>query len=296
MNQGVRVKGIIPYLFILPILVGVGVFGFYCVAHVVLLSFTKTNLINSENVGFANYIYIFKERWFWMALSHTLYYAAWVVPLNLMVGMGLALMMSKKVMGGTVFRFIYLLPWVSSIVIIALVFRYIFNPEWGIANWFLTRLGFDKIMWTEGPIHAIPVVAMMEAWQNMGFGMIIFLGGMTSIKKEVLEAASLDGANEIKRFFHIIIPLLKPTIFFYLVISLIQAFQVFDGVYAFVEGLRGTQATEIFTSPILVSSYFVYLTGFRLFEFGRASAMAVCLFFVVLGIIGLQKCILKRVF
>ena len=288
-DDGIKVRGIGPYLFILPMVIGISIFGFYALFYVFRLSLFKSTLLTSEYVGLKNYTYIFKEKWFLTSLMHTLYYALWSVPLNLIVGLTLAFALHKKMKFGTMFRFIYLLPWVSSTVIVALIFRYIFNPEWGIMNWFLGIFGINKIMWTENYLMAIPVIATMGAWQNAGFGMIIFLGAITSIPKQIFEASDLDGCNEFKKFWYITIPLLKPVIFFYLVISLITAFQVFDAVYAFLEGTPGAGAWTIFTSPIQVSAYFVYSVGFKMFSFGRSAAMGIVMFAIVLTIIIIQK-------
>ena len=295
-EAGIRARGIAPYLFILPLAAGIGIFGFGCLVYVCKLSLTRTDLMSSEYVGLRNYfLVLFENKWFLTSLFHTMYYALWVVPLNLCLGLGLALVTYQRMKFGTLFRCIFLLPWISSVVITALVFRYIFNPEWGILNWFLGLLGIGKIMWTEHYSCAIPAVAIMNAWQSMGFGMIVFLGGINSIPRQIFEAADLDGATELKKFWHVTVPLLKPTIFFYLAISVIFAFQVFDSVYAFIEGARsGGQCPELFTSPILVCSYTIYTMGFSLFTFGQASAMAVMMFLVVFLIIMLQRHFLGR--
>ena len=293
-DDGIRVKGIGPYLFILPMVIGISIFGFYAFFYVLRLSFYKSTLLTSEFIGLKNYSYIFREKWFTISLIHTLYYALWSVPLNLFIGLTLALALYKKMKFGTLFRFIYLLPWVSSTVIIALIFRYVFNPEWGLINWFLGLFGIGKIMWTESYLLAIPVIATIGAWQSAGFGMIIFFGAISSIPRGIFEAADLDGCNEIKKFWHITIPLLKPIIFFYLVISLVTSFQVFDAVYAFLEGMPGTSAWTIFTSPVQICSYFIYLVGFGMFSFGKSSAMGMTMFVIVLGILLMQKFLLGK--
>lgn len=292
-NARIRVRGIAPYLFILPIAIGVGIFGFYCLFEVLRMSFTKTSLLTTEYVGISNYVRIFSTSDFLIPLSHTFYYAVWVVPLNLIVGLSLGMLMFHKIKFGIAFRFIYLLPWVSSPVIIALVFRYIFNPEWGVVNWFLVNIGLPKVMWTERALYAIPVVALIQVWQSMGFGMIIFLGALDGVNLEILEAANLEGANWLQVAMYITIPLLKPAVFFYLVISLIMAFNAFDVIYAFVEGMRGP-SFHVFTTPVLVSSYFIYLEAFRYFTFGSAAAMAICISLVVSGIIVLQRLLVGR--
>jgi len=293
-RTGVEIKGISPYLFILPIAIGASIFGLGAFAYVVKMSFTETSLLKSEYVGLRNYIEIFQEKWLWLSLCHTLYYAAWLVPLNLIIALSLSFAVFRVIRGGAIFRSIYLLPWVSSMVIVGLLFRYMFNAEWGIVNWCLQKIGFSKVLWTESPLTAIPVVAFMEGWRSMGFGMIIFLGAMSSIDIEIIEAAQIEGANWFQRARHIVVPLVKPAIFFYTTISLLTVFQTFDNVYAFVEGIRSSANTDLFISPVLVSSYVIYIIGFRWFEFGKASAMAICLFFVALSIILMQRHLLTR--
>lgn len=295
-STGIKVKGIGPYLFILPILIGVGIFGFGCFAYVLGLSFTKTNLLISRFVGLDNYYYVlFKKPWFSLALLHTSYYAAWSIPLKLLTALGLALAMHRKIKFGAFFRFAYLMPWVSSAVIIALVFRYIFNPQFGIVNWILGQLGFSKVMWTSNFLVAVPVIALMGSWQSMGFGMILFLGALNTIPREIEEASSLEGANSLQRFYYITLPLLKPAIFFYLVVSLIGAFSVFDVVYGFLQGTPGGQsAVQIFISPVLVCSYFIYLMGFRMFAFGKAAAIAIMMFALVFSAILAQRYFMRE--
>ncbi len=290
----IKARGIYPYFFIAPIVIGIGIFGFYCAYEIFRLSLFESSLLSERYVGLDNYFYIFKEKWFLVALSHTLYYAIWIVPANLIIALALSGVMFGKIRGGTFFRVIYMLPWIASPVVIALTFRYIFNSEWGVVNWILVNLGFEKVAWTQSPLTAIPVVALMESWRNMGFGMILFLGAMSSIDKKCLEAAELDGASGFRKLVSIIIPQLKPTIFFYVVISLLYAFQAFDGVYAFVEGVRGAGSWHVFVSPVMVSSYYIYSTAFRMFEFGKASAMAVSLFVIVLIIIVIQKYLTRK--
>lgn len=295
-EAGIEIKGIGPYLFILPILIGVGIFGFGCFVYVLMLSFTETTLLMpAQWVGLNNYFYVlFKSTYFLTSLAHTAYYVIWAVPLSLVVGLGLGLAMYKKIKGGTLFRVIYLLPWVSSAVIIALIFKYIFNPEWGIVNWFLTALGFGKIIWGETLWTTLPVIATMSAWQSMGYGMIIFLGGVSSIPDNIFAAASLEGTNKIQMLRYITLPLLKPTIFFFTVMSVIGSFQVFDIVYVFLEGDYASTGYANLNSPGLVCAYLTYMMAFRELRFGMASSMAMLMFLVTLGIIMIQRHFMGR--
>lgn len=294
---GIPIEGITPYLFILPLVMGIGVFGFICFAYVVRLSFMKSNLVSpAQWVGLKNYFeLLFENKWFWTCLFHTSYYALWSVPLGFITGLGIALAVQKKIKGGAIFRTIYLLPWISSGIIIALIFRYMFNPEWGIVNWVVERIGFDKVMWTESMKTAIPVVAGIGAWQGMGFGMIIFTGAVSAIPKEIYEASILEGTNRWQMLYHITLPLIKSTIFFYLVVSVIGAFQVFDIIYGFVEGSEASAGVTLpITTPMLTSSYFTYLISFRHMQFGKGAAMGMLMFLIVLAIILVQRRFIGR--
>lgn len=287
---GIKVKGITPYLFILPVLVGVGLFGFGALGYIVYLSLHQTSLIGSSKfVGISNFVSVFQNEWFLVSLFHTMMYAAVFVPLSMIFGLFLGSLMSKKMHGGVFFRFIYLLPWVSSAVIIALLFRYILNPEWGLANYILRTMGLKAIAFTQTPEAIIAVVAFISAWQSMGFGMIIFMSAIRAIPEQIYDAASIDGAGSFRTFVNITLPLIKPVLLFFLVYAVISAFQVFDAIYVFCEGVPSMSSYLDFHSLGLVSSYFIYLIAFRRFAFGQASAMAIVMFLFVIIIVGLGR-------
>lgn len=287
---GIRVKGIAPYLFILPILVGVGLFGYGALGYITYLSFHQTSLIGSSKfVGIENFISVFQNEWFFVSLFHTMMYAAVFIPLSMTFGLFLGSLMSRKIHGGIFFRFVYLLPWVSSAVIIALLFRYILNPEWGLANYILKVAGLKAIAFTQTPGAIVAVVAFISAWQSMGFGMIIFMSAIRSIPEEIYDAACMDGAGSIRTFVSVTLPLIKPVLLFFLVYAVVGAFQVFDAIYVFCEGVPSMSSALDFHSLGLVCNYFIYLIAFRRFAFGQASAMALVMFLFVIVIIILGK-------
>lgn len=289
-QTGIPVKGIVPYLFILPVLVGVGVFGFGALSYIVYLSFHESSLIGtSKFVGFSNFISVFQNEWFLVSFLHTMMYAAVYVPLSTIFGLFLGSLMSRKVPGGVFFRFVYLLPWVSSAVIIALLFRYILNPEWGLVNYVLRAVGLKAVAFTQTPGAIVTVVASISAWQCMGFGMILFMSAIRSIPEQVYDAASIDGAGSIRTFVSITLPLIKPVLLFFLIYAIINAFQVFDAIYIFCEGVPSMQWALDFNSLGLTCSYFIYLIAFRRFAFGQASAMAIIMFLFVVVIVVLGK-------
>lgn len=292
---GIEIKGITPLLFVLPILIGIGIFSFGCLVYIVRLSFFKTSMLRPGIfVGLQNYYFLlFQSRYFLTAILHTLYYVLWSVPLNLFVGLSLGIAMHSKIKYGSFFRFTYLIPWVSSGAIMALIFRYAFSSEWGIVNWFVGNLGFEKVHWLSQVKTMVPVAAMMGAWQGMGFAMIIFLGAINAIPKTLSEAAKLEGANTLQITRYVILPLIRPTIYFYLVICFIGAFQVFDAIYIFMQpsvggaeyGLRG---------GVLTSAYFTYILAFEAMQFGRAAAMGMLMFFIILAATLIQRYFIGR--
>jgi len=286
---GIEVKGIIAFLFILPIFIGVGVFSFYCFIYVIRLSFLQTTMLTpGVFIGLKNYYYLlFESKFFLIALSHTLYYVLWSVPLNLFVGLSIGFAMYSKIKYGSFFRFTYLIPWIASGVIIALVFKYIFNTNYGMVNWVLVNLGFEKVRWFGSMKTVVPIAALMGAWQGMGFAMIIFLGAISAIPKNFGEAAKLDGANFLQVIRYIMLPLIKPTIFFYLVICFIGAFQVFDSIFIFMQ--QQVTTTLGLQSNTLTSAYFTYVLAFQGMQFGRASAMAILMFLMMLVAVVIQR-------
>lgn len=287
---GIEVKGIKPFLFILPTLIGVGVFSFACFVYVIRMSFLETTMLTpGKFVGLGNYYFLlFKSRYFLIALQHTLYYVLWSVPLDLFVGLSLGFAMHSKIKYGSYFRFTYLVPWVASGVICALVFKYAFNTNYGIVNWVLVNLGFEKVRWFANMKTAVPVAALMGAWKGMGFAMIIFLGALNAIPKNLSQAASIEGASTLQIIRYIMLPLVKPTIFFYLVVCFIGAFQVFDSIYIFMQQ-QMTHSELGLQSSILTSAYFTYVLAFGSMQFGRAAAMAILMFLIMLGAVLLQR-------
>lgn len=292
---GIEVRGIIPFIFILPILVGVGIFSFGCFVYVIRLSFLKSSMLTpGVFVGLKNYYYLlFESKYFLIALTHTLYYVLWSVPLNLFVGLSIGFAMHSKIKYGSFFRFTYLIPWIASGVVIALVFKYIFSTNYGIVNWALISLGFEKVRWFGKMKTVVPIAASMGAWQGMGFAMIIFLGAISAIPKSFSEAAMLEGANALQVIRHIMLPLIKPTIFFYLVITFIGAFQVFDSIFIFMQQQMSGNTLGL-QSDTLTSAYFTYVLAFQGMQFGRAAAMAVLMFLMMLVAVIIQRHFIGR--
>ncbi len=272
------------YFFISPWVIGFIVFTLGPMIASFYLSFTDYSLGSSGSVpvftGLANYIKIFtNDPHFLHSLSVTLTYAIVSVPLTLFFGFMVAFLLNLKVPGLPVWRTIYYLPSVIPAVAGALLWGMIFNPQFGIMNWFLGLLGIKGPGWLASQQWALPALIIMSLW-GVGGGMIIYLAGLQGIPTAFYEAAEIDGANSLQKLTRITIPLMTPVIFYNLVIGIIGTFQFFTTVYVLTSGaaysLGGPAEATMFYN------LYLYSQAFRYMNMGYASALAWILFVIVL--------------
>ena len=267
--------------FLLPSLVPLVLFTLVPMAGSVWVSLHDWNLIRpAEYVGLDNYVDLARDPQTWAALQHTVYYIAGYLPLVLVGGIALAVALNVKVAGRGGFRAVYFLPVVTSWVVVALVWKWLLNPGNGLVNEALGGLGITGPGWWTDPSWAMPSVIIASAWKDLGFVMVILLAGLQAVPHELLEAAKVDGAEAWQRFRHITLPLLSPQIFFVVVISLINGFQVFDQVFVMTGG-GPNGATEVVVQQI-------YDLTFRYGRAGDAAALSWLLFLVVLVVTFVQ--------
>ncbi len=258
------------YLFLLPWLFGLFAFLLGPIIASVLLSMTNWNLITTPRwVGLSNYHQmLFDDYEFWQAIRVTLKYIVLSVPLYLVAGLAVSLLLNLKLRGMNVFRTILYLPSVLSAVAVAVLWLTLLNPDLGAVNQILRSVGIaNPPGWLNDPGWAVPSVVLMGLW-GVGGGAIIYLAGLQNIGPHLYEAAAIDGAGAWKRFLHVTIPMLTPTLFFNLITGLIGAFQVFDVAYILGGPHGGTSDALLF--------YLLYLwnVGFSEGRFGYASALA----------------------
>jgi len=260
------------YLFILPWVIGFLVFIAGPMLISVFLSLTKYDLAQVEFVGLENYRFlILEDPLFWKSLLNTAIYVGASVPLGLTGSLLLAMLLSTKIRGMSVFRTIYYLPSITPAVASALLWMWIFHPDIGILNHALRGLGLDNPPgWLQSESWALPAFIVMSLWGIGGARMIIFLAGIQNVSDHYYDAAKIDGANAWQRFIHITIPLITPVIFFNLVLGVIGAFQVFASAYVMTNG--GPNNATLFYA------LYLYRNAFQFFKMGRASAMAWILF------------------
>lgn len=269
-----RIEALEGFLFILPWLLGYLLFRLGPLLYSLFLSFTDYRGSGTPAlVGFENYIYMFtKDPRFIDSVRSTAYFVLGYLPLNLTVGLAIALLMNQKVRGIFVFRTIYYLPAVLSGVAVALLWQFVFHKQYGVLNAILNFAGVSRIGWLVDPNWVMPAFILMSLW-GVGGSMIIYLAGLQSIPTELYESASIDGAGRVRKFWSITLPMLSPTIFFILVTGLISAFQIFENAYVMTQG-----------GPNYRTYFFglnIYFTSFQSLRFGYASTLAWMLFVIV---------------
>jgi len=260
--------------FIAPSLAGFAVFVLFPVLFSLGLSTLRWNLITPPAfVGLQNYAFILHDRFFWRVMGNTVYYTAGAVPLGVALSLALAMALNRRLPGKLVLRTVYFMPVVSSTVAVAMVWRWIYNTDFGLLNTFLSWLGISPIGWLTTTKWAMPAVILMSVWKNLGYSMVIFLAGLQSIPHTYYDAAAVDGASGWKQFWRITLPLLSPTTFFITVMSVISSFQIFGQVYMMTGGGPAYATTTVV--------FHIYQQAFEAFRMGYSSAMAWVLFVVI---------------
>jgi len=297
--------------FILPTYIIIFTFIIIPVFFAFYLSFNKWNLLGSiKFTGLSNYKKLFSSEEFWKAVVNTFYYSFITVPVGIVISLFLAVLLNSKIKGIQVYRTIYFMPVMTSVVASAFIWQWIFQSHNGILNYLIGLIGIKPLSWLNeprgfftvifesinmrlpkwlgGPSVTLVAISIMTIWKNTGYYMIIFLAGLQNIPKTLYEAAEIDGASKVKAFFSITLPILSPTTYFVLIMSVIVSFQVFEQVAV------TTRGGPLNSSLVLV--YFIYQKAFKFLEVGYASSAAFILFAIVLVLTVFQvKLLGKRV-
>ena len=270
------------WLFTGPALALIGVFFFLPVAGGLLLSFTDFDVYaigdpgTARWVGLANYSQVLTTPLFWKALGNTLLLVIAGGPLSVLASLVAALAVSgRRVLAPGWFRSIFFVPVVTTLVAVAIVWRYLYHPHYGLVNWALAALHLPTVDWLGDPRWAMPAIILMTVWKNFGYNMLIFIAGLHTIPEELYEAARLDGAGAWDRFVHVTLPGLGPTFLFVGVTTMLGQFQVFAEPYVMTQGgpLKAT------TTLVMM----MYEQGFRWWRLGLAAAIAFLLFILMLA-------------
>lgn len=278
LNKSTR-ETLIAYSFIAPNFIGFTVFTLVPVLFAFILAFMKWDGVNAmEFIGFANFTRMLRDKNFIQAFWHTIVYVLGTVPLTLVCSLALAILLNQKIFARNFFRTVCFFPYVASLVAVAAVWNFLFNPSMGPVNQILASFGAETLpKWAAGKNTAMLTVILFSVWKNMGYYMVIFLAGLQGVNPELYEAASLDGANKWQKFRNVTLPQLAPTTFFVTIMVIIQSFKVFDQMYMITQGGPGTST--------LVLVYQIYNEAFvGTPEYGYASAISMVLFALVLAV------------
>jgi multiple sugar transport system permease protein len=259
-----------------PTVVVTLVFVVFPVLFSLHLSFHRWDVLRAEKpfVGFANYVSLFSDKEFWKALANTAIYTAGVVPVQAAVALAFALLLNRPIRGRDAYRTAYFMPVITSSIVAAVVWTWIYNPQYGMINVALRALGIQGPAWLLDPKLALASVMAMSVWKNAGYHLVIFLAGLQTIPRTLYESAEIDGAGAGARFRHITWPLLRPTTGLVLISGMIFSFQVFGPVYIMTGGGPMRSTTVVL--------YYIYQQGFELRRMGYASAVAWIVFLIIL--------------
>ncbi len=277
------------YLFVVPAVVLLAAFLIYPALQTIRYAFTDYNIMRPDRIKFSginNFIELFQDKNFWIAVKNTLHFTVLVVPFQTALALALALLISSRRRGVSIFRAAYFSPQVTSMVVVAILWTVLYNsnPDSGLLNALLVKLGMEPCGFLNDPKTSMNSIIFMSAWQGAGYQMMIFLAGLQGIPKEQYEAASIDGAGKVKSFFYVTLPGLKNVIQYVIMISVIQAMKLFTQPYVMTKG--GPQNS----TRTLV--YYVYEQGFQKRNFGYACAVAAVFFVIVISLsLGMKKII-----
>jgi multiple sugar transport system permease protein len=272
-ERGAR-RWLVLALFLGPSLIGVVLFVAGPIVASLGLAFTSWDLLTPPSfVGLRNFERLSRDLEFWAALRHTVTFLLGYVPLVLVTGLAVAVALNGRVPARGAFRAIFFIPVVTSWVAVALVWKWLLNPQFGLVNAYLAQLGIQGPAWLFDPGWAMPSVILTSVWKDTGFVMVILLAGLQGIPREYYEASSIDGATRWQQLRHVTVPLLSPAIFFALTISLINSFQVFDQVYVMTGG-GPAGATTVLVERIVKHA-------FSFSRMGYAAAMSWVLFVLI---------------
>ncbi|WP_084959182.1 carbohydrate ABC transporter permease [Thermoactinospora rubra] len=265
----------VPFLFLAPALVLLAVFFLWPAVTAVQLAFFSYDVVSAPQwVGLANFGQMMQDPRFWKALGNSGLFLVLMLPILVCVPLLLAVLVNMPLRGIKAFRVMYYLPVVTSMVVVAIAWNYVFHQR-GVLNWLLTSLGLldEPVQYLLEPGWALPALVLVESWKSMGYYMVIYLAGLQSIPRDLYEAAEVDGANAWQRLASITTPLLRPYVAVVLVLGAMDAMQVFTSVFVMTQG--GPQ------DATMTLGYYIYDSAFRRFDVGYANAMGIVLWAIL---------------
>jgi multiple sugar transport system permease protein len=279
---------LIAFLFVLPALINFTVFRYYPMFWSARASFWDYSLLGGfkENIGWDNYSRMINDEFFWQSLWVTFKFFMMYVPSVVVLALGLAAFSNQRKPGMGAIRAVIFIPVVTSFVVVSILWGMLLNKDVGLVNSILATLGLGRVSFLLDKQNALPTIAVISIWKNVGYSMIVIVAGLKGVPSELYDAATVDGANAWNRFIHVTLPMIRRQIMFVTVWASLGAFQVFIPVYALTNG-GPRRATNVIV-------YYIYSKAFRFGEMGYASALSIALLIILLVISVIQMRLLRR--
>jgi len=278
------------YVFITPAFVVFATFTAFALLFLLYMTFHEWSIIQPQKpyVGLDNYRDLVHDERFRRSVINTFYYTGAVVPLTMAVGLGIALLLNLPLRARGALRTMFFLPNITPLVVVAIVWKWLYNGDYGLFNFYLLRLHAidEPLLWLSDKNLAMPSVVLMQVWNGVGFAMVVYLAGLQAIPEELYEAAKVDGAGPFQRLRRITVPMLRPSTIFLVVIEIIFAFQIFTQIFVMTSGGPVDRTTTVV--------YYIYESAFKFFEMGYASTIAFALFLMLFVFTLLQIRIQRR--
>lgn len=280
-------EGFYGYLFVSPMAIGFLLVMFIPFLYSVYMSLTDWKLLGDPNfIGSENYQRLVNDPDFWEVLTNTFLFSGGLVPINIVLALILALLLQRHLPGIGIFRTAIFIPVMTSIVVWSIIWKYMFGTDEGFINQILGVFGITGPAWLYDPNLAMGAVIVVSALKNVGLNMVLFIAALQQVDKNLYEASYLDGANKLKQFWHVTLPMITPTVFLTLILTVIGSMKVFGQIYVMTGGGPGNH------TKVLV--YYIWENAFKLFDFGYASAIAIVLFVIILFFTLVQWSVRKR--
>lgn len=278
------------WFLVAPTMIGLIILNIIPIFQTAYLSFFKRGDFGRGNIfiGLDNYIRMFQDAQVWHAVLNTLLYTVLVVPFSIAIAMVVAVFLNRRMAGRFIYRTIYFIPMIAAPAAVTMVWRWMYNSQFGLLNAMLGKLGLEPVQWTTDPNIAIVSIAIIGIWSLIGYNMVLLLAGLQEIPRDYYEASEIDGASKFKQFFVVTLPLVTPTLFFVMVTTIIQSMQVFDVIYMMIDVTN--PAYERTVSLV----YLFYNNSFKYSDQGYGSTIVMLLLVIILIVTVIQLRVQKK--
>ncbi|MFO3665232.1 carbohydrate ABC transporter permease [Anaerococcus sp. ENR0831] len=276
------------WLFLLPAIIFIGIFTIYPLFRTFIMSTQSNSILNPTFIGFTNFPVVINDPQFKLAMTNTFIYAVTVVPLSLIISMIIALILHEKIKGSEFFETIFFIPYLTSVIAIGIVFRYLFHGQYGFINYVLEIFGIGPFDFLNNRNYNMPALIIFGIWNSLAFNIIVILSGLRGIDKNYYRVAETFGASKSEQFFRITLPALSKIITFLFLTSFIQAFKVYNEVFALFNGKAGVG------NRLVTAVFYIYNKFYVEYRYGQAMAAAVLLFLMLLLLTFVQRKIIEK--